>query len=219
MVASTAVHGSSSRLSQTATARSISDRAPVSQTDQDRSNRGDSAGDDMDRFHIEDFPTDSQGHLASVQTVKPYSIEEPDEAIAEHETDPPRQEQQSGAWDSLIDSMKDLHCDSDNSASQSMPGKRGRKRKSTNVPSGPPQADQSCPSVSTSDVYYQGPSLSSKRRRRKSKPSKSSLKGSHADYIDPVQESSGVSDNSLSTDTSDANHTSGSTAPDEMDID
>ncbi|KAL2835052.1 hypothetical protein BDW59DRAFT_155875 [Aspergillus cavernicola] len=198
-------YGSSSAWFQMYTTPSEIDQASASQADQDQRNRGNRDSDEGE-IRIEDFPTNYQGNLLGVQIVKPYAIEEPDDdSTFEPEGSSLPHDEEIQTCDTPVASREGLDCEPDHSNPQVVFRKRqnrGQKRKPTDAPRG-----QSCPSMSAHNAHYQGPRFSPNRRLRIGK-----LRiDSHG--------LSGSSESSMSTDTSDANLTSGSTTPDKMDID
>lgn len=200
MILDTSIHDPSSSSSQLYTLLSETDRTFAPPTEQNQNHRGANAGDEP-----RDFSRKTQDQSSSVETVKPYAIEEPDDNPTSELDEQPQN------WDNLVNSMKDLYCDSDNGNPRVMHPNRGRKRKPTDFGI---QSDQSFGTTPVQDLHYQEPSLSPKRRRRRDKPLRESLRSTQSH-----RGSSESSDNYLSTDTSEANTANGSQAPDEMDID
>ncbi|KAL3463037.1 hypothetical protein BJX64DRAFT_132400 [Aspergillus heterothallicus] len=179
--------------------------------------------DEIEIFDIEDLPTDVCGHLLSVQTVKPYAIEEPDDDTASEsqESSLPHQ-RQNGLWEDLVGSMQDLYCDSDTNKPEIVYTPRGRKRRPSNMASSFSQSSQTRFSTSGRDTQYERPSLNPKRRRRRGKApiqNDEDLGGIHEQRIHGPKEGGGSSSEALSTDTGGTKFASGCTTADEMDID
>ncbi|OJJ00062.1 hypothetical protein ASPVEDRAFT_127605 [Aspergillus versicolor CBS 583.65] len=199
------------------------DPTSARQADRDQPNGGTAAAHDPEIYDIEDLPTNMQGTCPGDQTVKPYAIEEPDEeAPLEPKRPTPPRQGRPRYWEDLIDSMEELHCESDNSNPGAIFSRRGRKRKPTNSPNLTRLGQSSEESSPAPDVQYEKPSLSPKRPRTQNerrKDSKKNIKSARRRGIDTLRESSGSSSPSTSTDTSGANHTNGSPASDAMDLD
>ncbi|KAL4921808.1 hypothetical protein BDW62DRAFT_97041 [Aspergillus aurantiobrunneus] len=198
------------------------DLMSASQTDQAESNGDSPSSHEPEIYDIEDLPADTQGHCYGDKTVKPYAVEEPDdEATFEPEGTKPQPHVQRRYWEDLVDSMEELHCDSDNSNPGLIFPKRGRKRKPAD-PSNVHQSSQSRQSTSVPDVQYERPNLSPKRPRKKDehpKEPQGKLKPAQRRHIRRHRGLSGSSNTSVSTDTSGANFTKGSPALDAMDLD
>ncbi|KKK25018.1 hypothetical protein P175DRAFT_090724 [Aspergillus ochraceoroseus IBT 24754] len=179
-----------------------------------------SPAEELEGLWVEDVPLGDYADNAGIQLVKPYAIEEPDaESTYEHDNptvSPFKGDGLATPQGDLVDSMEGLHCDSDNPDPQVMISpKRGRKRKPTN-PLGISRSEQRYTSKSAFDVY-EGPTLSPKRPRRKSKRSKENLRASLAS--NRTRALSGSSATSVSTDFSGATVPGEPTASDEMDLD
>lgn len=199
------------------------DPTSARQADRDQPNGGTAAAHQPEIYDIEDLPTNIQGNCSGDQTVKPYAIEEPDEeAPSEPKRPTPPRQGRPKYWEDLIDSMEELHCESDNSNPGAMFSRRGRKRKPTKAPSLTGLSQSSEESSPASDAQYEQPTLSPKRPRKQSerrKDSQRNIKTARRRGVDTLRESSGSSSPSTSTDTSGANHTNGSPASDAMDLD
>lgn len=199
------------------------DPTSARQADRDQPNGGTAAAHQPEIYDIEDLPTNIQGNCSGDQTVKPYAIEEPDEeAPSEPKRPTPPRQGRPKYWEDLIDSMEELHCESDNSNPGAMFSRRGRKRKPTNAPSLTGLGQSSEESSPAPDAQYEQPTLSPKRPRKQSerrKDSQRNIKTARRRGVDTFRESSESSSPSTSTDTSGANHTNGSPASDAMDLD
>jgi hypothetical protein len=206
---------------QHSTTSSETDNTPATLIDQAQENRRSPSVLGPDIYVIEDFSTDSQRSDPSIQIVKPYAIEEPDDgATSEPEGSSLPQQGQPKPWEDLVTSMEELYCDSDNSSSGLLFSKRGRKRKPPITPT-VPQSGQPRQSTLVPDVQYERPSLSLKRPRRRDQRriSGDNLGAAQGYRFYNAGGLGGSSSTSVSTDTSGANSIKGSPAPDAMDID
>ncbi|KAL3482440.1 hypothetical protein BJX99DRAFT_2413 [Aspergillus californicus] len=149
MILDTSIHDPSSSSSQLDTLLGGTDRTFAPPTDQNQHNRGTNAGDEP-----RDFSRKTQGQSLSVETVKPYAIEEPDDDATSELDEQPQN------WEHLVDSMEGLYCDSDHGNSQS--------------------DQQPFRTTSVQDLNYQEPSLSLKRRRRRDMPLGESLRSTQS---------------------------------------
>ncbi|OJJ60730.1 hypothetical protein ASPSYDRAFT_87306 [Aspergillus sydowii CBS 593.65] len=200
------------------------DPTPARQTDRDQRNGVSTAAHAPEIYDIEDLPTNIQGNdYSGDQTVKPYAIEEPDgEAPSEPKRPTPPPQRRPKYWEDLIDSMEELHCESDNSNPGAMFSRRSRKRKPTTDPNLTRLGQSSEESSPAPDARYERSSLSPKRPRTQNKRREGfqrNIKTARRRGVDTLQESSGSSSPSTSTDTSGANQTKGSPASDAMDLD
>ncbi|KAL4779809.1 hypothetical protein BJX76DRAFT_67348 [Aspergillus varians] len=199
------------------------DPTSASRADQDQPNPGSPRAHEPEIYDIEDLPEDILGHWLGDKTVKPYAIEEPDEdATSESKAPSPPQQAKARYWEDLVDSMEELHCESDNNNPGLIFSKRGRKRKSTNS-SNLPRSGQSCQSTAVPDPQYET-SLGPKRPRQRDehrKESQGNLKSARRRRFQKPRGSSGSSSTSesVSTDTSSSNLTNGTPIPDAMDLD
>ncbi|KAL2865852.1 uncharacterized protein BJX67DRAFT_382535 [Aspergillus lucknowensis] len=190
----------------------------ASQLDQDQRNH-----DEVEISRIEDFPPGIYGHFLSVQTVKPYAIEEPEDGTTS-DSDKSSQAQQGGAspWEDLVGSMEDLYCGSDTSNPAPSYHTRGKKRKPANIVPSLFRSSQQRQPTPVLDLHYEGPNISPKRQRRKSRPSKNTEEYRNATQGQrtcTTHEFGTSSSDSPSTDTSGTPCLSGSASPDAMDID
>ncbi|KAB8260208.1 hypothetical protein BDV32DRAFT_149689 [Aspergillus pseudonomiae] len=128
----------------------------------------------------EDPLSQDPDHNAPV-VIQPYAIEEPEE-------DPPPVSSKpaitfllgpsSEHWQTdLVDSMEDLHCESDNNITRPTSRyNRGRKRKSpSNATGGFHVSQKQGPGMSLDRRYEEGPDLKLRKLRRKTKQSNEAL--------------------------------------------
>lgn len=182
-----------------------------------------------DDFIIEDVSTQDPGYDADVEVVKPYAIEEPDEAS---KPESPRSTSRrprsfTDLWqDDLVDSMRDLDCNSDSNDGHPRPSqKRGRKRKPT-ITAG---TYQYCPTSSPRtafrvvDMRAEAVGFSPKRLRRRSKISKEDIKILRGAPVSPARTDIrpvwGSSSTSLSPEASGTEPLADASADDKMDVD
>lgn len=139
-------------------------------------------------FVIEDVSAQDPGYDADVEVVRPYAIEEPEEA-------PTRESPRSTArrprsltdlWQNdLVDSMRDLDCNSDSNDARPRPSqKRGRKRKPTST-AGTYQHSSS--PFRVVDMRAEAMGFSPKKMRRRSKRSKEDMKILRGPPVSPAR--------------------------------
>ncbi|KAF7122394.1 hypothetical protein CNMCM5793_000419 [Aspergillus hiratsukae] len=173
--------------------------------------------------NVEDVSSRDSGYDGDIEVVKPYAIEEPEDeaprpvprlAISASPND-------AEPWQGeLVDSMQDLHCDSDHPDLRHRSShKRGRKRK-TPTPSGGAGSGRRQLYEAAPDIQYDGPSASPKRLRRRGMRPKEGLRST----LSPRSSSETDSPASLSlspqsTDASGASPSNKPNVSDEMDID
>lgn len=174
--------------------------------------------------NVEDVSSRDSGYDGDIEVVKPYAIEEPEDeaprpvprlAISASPND-------AEPWQGeLVDSMQDLHCDSDHSDLRHRSShKRGRKRKSPTLSAGNSVSGRRQLYEAASDIQYHGPSASPKRLRRRSMRPKEGLRTALSPRSS--SETDSPASLSLSPQSTDASGTSPSNKPnvsDEMDID
>ncbi|RHZ51927.1 uncharacterized protein CDV56_104760 [Aspergillus thermomutatus] len=175
--------------------------------------------------YVEDVSSRDSGYDGDIEVVKPYSIEEPEDDEAPRLV--PRlaiSAASNGAesWqEELVDSMQDLHCDSDHPDLRHRSShKRGRKRKTPTFAAGDSGSGRRQLYEAVHDIQYEGPSASPKRLRRRSKCSKEGIRTTLSPRSS--SETDSPTSLSLSPQSTDASGRSPSNKPnvtDEMDID
>lgn len=134
------------------------------------------------QFYEEQTST-SGDYDTSIEIVKPYAIEEPDDEEDQLFDETPQSTEPTPQWQKdLVDFMDDLQCESDSSGSSlSSNQTRGQKRKSPNTASQDRPLTQSPPE----EAQHERPQVSPKRRCRKSKGKQphSDLEAVHAAFV------------------------------------
>ena len=174
------------------------------------------------QFHEErtSTPGDYDG---SIEIVKPYAIEEPDDEEDQLFDETPQSTEPTPQWQKdLVKFMDDLQCESDSSGSSlSSNQTRGKKRKS------PSTASQDHPLAQSpaDDAQLERPQVSPKRRCRESKGKQpqSDLEAVHAAFLshassDTWSSVSSGSDTPFTDVSSPGDMCNESLAPDEMDM-
>ncbi|KAH1488625.1 hypothetical protein KXV92_003478 [Aspergillus fumigatus] len=175
--------------------------------------------------YVEDVSSRDSGYDGDIEVVKPYAIEEPEDEAPRHvprlAISPAPNDAESWQGE-LVNSMQDLHCDSDYPDLRCRPShRRGRKRKTptvgagNSVPGGRRQVYEAA-----LYIQYEGPRASPKRLRRRSLR----LKEDQRTPLSPRSptETDSPASPSLSPQSTDASGASPSNKPnisDEMDID
>ncbi|GFG11029.1 hypothetical protein IFM5058_05222 [Aspergillus udagawae] len=173
--------------------------------------------------YVEDTSSRDSGYEGDIEVVKPYAIEEPDEeaprvvprlAISPASND-------ADSWQGeLVDSMQDLHCDSDHPDLRCRPShKRGRKRKTPTFAAGNSAPDRRQVYETAPDIQYEGPSVSPKRLRRRSMRPKEGQRTLSPRSSTETDSPASLSLSPQSTDASGASPSNKPNASDEMDID
>jgi hypothetical protein len=175
--------------------------------------------------NVEDVSSRDSGYDGDIEVVKPYAIEEPEDEAPRPvprlaiSASPNDAEPWQGELE-LVDSMQDLHCDSDHhDLRHRSSNKRGRKRKTPTLSAGAGPGRRQLSEV-TPDIQYDGPSASRKRLRRRSMRPKDGLRTTLSPRSS--SETDSPASLSLSPQSTDASGTSPSNKPnvsDEMDID
>ncbi|KAE8158025.1 hypothetical protein BDV40DRAFT_292151 [Aspergillus tamarii] len=128
----------------------------------------------------EDPLPQNSDHNAPI-VIQPYAIEEPDEEPPPVSSKPTilfLPGSNSEYWQTeLVDSMEDLHCESDNSITKPISRySRGKKRKPSSTAAGVSQIFQKQgPGISQDRRYEEGPNLKLRKLRRKTKQSNEAL--------------------------------------------
>ncbi|EAW21654.1 uncharacterized protein NFIA_068230 [Aspergillus fischeri NRRL 181] len=174
--------------------------------------------------YVEDISSRDSGYDGDIEVVKPYAIEEPEDEAPSHvprlAISPAPNDAESWQGE-LVDSMQDLHCDSDHPDLRCRPShKRGRKRKTPTVGAGNSAPGRRQVYKAAPDIQYEGPSASPKRLRRRSRRPKEGQRTPLSPRSSTETDS--PASLSLSPQSTDASGASPSTKPnvsDEMDID
>ncbi|KAL1968226.1 hypothetical protein VTN77DRAFT_2061 [Rasamsonia byssochlamydoides] len=129
----------------------------------------------------EDILSQDPGYDADVEVVRPYAIEEPDDDAEQTPTststrpNTPRLLDSAEYWQTeLVNSLRDLYCDSDSNDSHPLARqKRGRKRKTATASSPYQNPHLTAPEMRLQDVDLRpdGSFASPKRMRRRSRRS------------------------------------------------
>ncbi|KAL2008936.1 hypothetical protein VTN00DRAFT_7130 [Thermoascus crustaceus] len=132
-------------------------------------------------FVVEDVSAQDPGYDADVEVVRPYAIEEPEEAsTTESPRSTTRRPRITDLWQNdLVDSMRDLDCNSDSNDARPRPSqKRGRKRKPTSTAGTYQHYRTSSPGTPfrVVDMRAEAMGFSPKKMRRRSKRSKEDMK-------------------------------------------
>jgi hypothetical protein len=173
--------------------------------------------------YAEDISSRDSGYDGDIEVVKPYAIEEPEEEAPRHV---PRlaispAPNDADSWQGeLVDSMQDLHCDSDHPDLRRRPShKRGRKRKTPTFGAGNSAPGRRQLHEAAPDIQYEGPGASPKRLRRRSMRPKEGQKTLSPRSSTETDSPASLSLSPQSTDASGASPSTKPTVSDEMDID
>ncbi|EAW09480.1 uncharacterized protein ACLA_036850 [Aspergillus clavatus NRRL 1] len=172
------------------------------------------------------YPRD-WGYDGNIEVVKPYAIEEPEDEAPKvisrlTLSEPPSEAE---LWQGeLVESMEDLHCDSDHNGIAYHPNhRRGKKRKSPTFAPGSSGSVRRETFKAASEMQDEGPSLSPKRLHRRSKRSRKELRASWSIFSErgvdrEAESSSSFSPSAMVRDASETSPTNNADATDEMDI-
>ncbi|KAL2000182.1 hypothetical protein VTN02DRAFT_3453 [Thermoascus thermophilus] len=139
---------------------------------------------------IEDVSAQDPGYDADVEVVRPYAIEEPEEALTRESprSTARRPRSLTDLWQNdLIDSMRDLDCNSDSNDAGPRPSpKRGRKRKPTSTAGAYQHYPTSSP-FKVVDLRAEAMGVSPKKMRRRSKRSKGDMELFRGPPVSPAR--------------------------------